>query len=272
MPARPKPKAGPSYLQNEGKRRRTEDDEEEFPMRPTHVPPVRHSGIKKDGPKPSIFMNSHAQAPPPAPHHHTGPSLLKSTTQNQAHQQHPHPQQISRPGNHPDMKQFANNKIPFADAPNPPAHQQQPQSHKTPYQSKLAQPSATAKASPQYQNGENIHLDDIPTDSEEDDSDPEDGGSSKPKPANLPDWAQSPNLRSLLMHQEEDINPDVIFGPVQSPHMEEMFRERHHRFRSRTSSANWAGQDRLTEEEIRRDVEARQRLRREGVWTFGLAP
>ena len=74
------------------------------------------------------------------------------------------------------------------------------------------------------------------------------------------------------MHQEEGIDPDAVFGPVQSPHMEEMFKERHHRFRSRTSSANWGGQDRLTDEEIRRDVEARQRLRKEGEWTFGLAP
>lgn len=74
------------------------------------------------------------------------------------------------------------------------------------------------------------------------------------------------------MHQEEGIDPDAVFGPVQSPHMEEMFKERHHRFRARTSSANWGGQDRLTEEEIRRDVEARQRLRKEGGWSFGLAP
>ncbi len=66
------------------------------------------------------------------------------------------------------------------------------------------------------------------------------------------------------------MDADAVFGPVASPRMEEMFRERHHRFRSRTSSANWAGADRLTDEEIRRDVEARQRLRREGGWTFGL--
>lgn len=116
-------------------------------------------------------------------------------------------------------------------------------------------------------NGENIHLDDIPTD-DEDDSDSDPG--SKPKPANLPEWAQSPNLRELLMTQDENMDADAVFGPVQSPHMEEMFRERHHRFRSRTSSANWAGADRLTDEEIRRDVEARQKLRREGGWTFGL--
>lgn len=72
------------------------------------------------------------------------------------------------------------------------------------------------------------------------------------------------------MTQDENMDADAVFGPVQSPHMEEMFRERHHRFRNRTSSANWAGQDRLTEEEIRRDVEARRKLRREGGWTFGL--
>ena len=270
-PTRPRPQGGPSYQQNESKRRKTDDEDgEEFPMRPTHAPPVRQSGIRKDGPKASIFSSNYATAPPPAPHHHNVPSLLKSTTQNQAYQQHAHPNQISRPGNHPDIKQYTNGKIPFADHPNPPSQSQQPpQQYKTPHASKLAPPSTHAKSSPQSQNGENIHLDDIPTDSEDDDSEPD--SSSKAKPANLPEWAQSPNLRNLLMTQEEGIDADQVFGPVQSPHMEEMFRERHHRFRSRTSSANWAGQDRLTEEEIRRDVEARQRLRREGGWSFGQA-
>ena len=52
--------------------------------------------------------------------------------------------------------------------------------------------------------------------------------------------------------------------------MEEMFKERHKRFRDRTSSANWSGRDALTEEEIRTDRAARERMRREGGWTFGL--
>lgn len=225
------------------------------------APPIRQSGIRQGGPKPSIFNSSCTTAPPPASQHYNGPSLLKTTTANQAYQQHAHQHQLSRPGYHHDIAKYQNGKIPFADNPNPPHPSH---AHKTP-QTRLA--PQVAKSSPQYVNGENIHLDDIPTESEDDsDSDP----GSKPKPANLPEWAQSPNLRDLLMTQDENMDADAVFGPVQSPHMEEMFRERHHRFRSRTSSANWAGADRLTDEEIRRDVEARQRLRREGGWTFGL--
>lgn len=51
--------------------------------------------------------------------------------------------------------------------------------------------------------------------------------------------------------------------------MEEMFKDRYQRFRNRTSSAAWV-HDRLTAEEIQRDVEARERMRREGGWTFGM--
>jgi len=232
---------------------------QEMRVRPTMAPPIRQSGIRPGGPKASIINNSYAPAPPPASHHHNVPSLLKSTTANQAYQQHAHPNQISRPAHHPDIAKYQNGKIPFADAPNPPAPSKTPVSRLAP------QP---VKSSPQYINGENIHLDDIPTESEDEYTD--DDSNVKPKPANLPDWAQSPNLRQLLMTQDENMDADAVFGPVASPRMEEMFRERHHRFRSRTSSANWAGADRLTDEEIRRDVEARQRLRREGGWTFGL--
>ena len=251
---------GPSYQQNEAKRRKTEDEDlQEIRVRPTMAPPIRQSGIRQGGPKASILNSNYSTAPPPAPHHHNVSSLLKSTTANQAYQQHAHQNQASRPGHHAEMAKYQNGKIPFAEAPNPP-----PANHKTPLASKLAQP---ARSSPQYINGENIHLDDIPTESE-DESDSDSGP--KPKPANLPEWAQSPQLRQILMTQEDTMDADAVFGPVPSPRIEEMFRERHHRFRSRTSSANWAGSDRLTEEEIRRDVEARQRLRREGGWTFGL--
>ena len=248
----------PLYQQNDGKRRRTEDEElQEIRVRPTMAPPIRQSGIRKDGHKASLFSSNYTTAPPPAPHHHNASSLLKTTTANQAYQQHA----MSRPGHAPDMAKYTNGKIPFAETTNPPQA-----SHKTPLPSKY--PPLPAKASPHYQNGENIHLEDIPTDSEESDSDDE--AEKVKKGANLPEWAQSPQLRQLLMTQDENMDADAVFGPVASPHMEEMFKERHHRFRSRTSSANWAGADRLTEEEIRRDVEGRQRVRREGGWTFGL--
>ena len=262
LPLQARLQGGASYQQNDGKRRRTEDEElQEIKVRPTMAPPIRQSGIRKDGHKPSIFSSNYTTAPPPAPHHHNAPSLLKTTTASQAYQQHAHQNPISRPGHALDTAKYTNGKIPFAEAPNPPQA-----NHKTPLPSKLA--PLPAKASPQYQNGENIHLDDIPTESEESDS--EDEADKAKKGANLPEWAQSPQLRQLLMTQDENMDADAVFGPVASPHMEEMFKERHHRFRSRTSSANWAGADRLTEEEIRRDVEARQRLRREGGWTFGL--
>lgn len=261
-PQHARPQGGPSYQQDDGKRRRTEDEElQEVRVRPTMAPPIRQSGIRKDGHKASIFSSNYTTAPPPAPHHHNAPSLLKTTTASQAYQQHAHQNQMTRPGYHPDIAKYTNGKIPFAEAPNPPQA-----NYKTPLPSKLAPPPA--KASPHYQNGENIHLDDIPTESEESDSEEE--AEKAKKGANLPEWAQSPQLRQLLMTQDENMDADAVFGPVASPHMEEMFKERHHRFRSRTSSANWAGADRLTEEEIRRDVEARQRLRREGGWTFGL--
>ena len=71
---------------------------------------------------------------------------------------------------------------------------------------------------------------------------------------------------------QEGFDADGLFGPIQPLVMEEIFKDksRHHRYRPRTSSANWGGSDRLTEEEIREDVRGRERLRREGGWTYGL--
>lgn len=259
VPARPaKPQGGQTYQQNEGKRRRTNDEEpEEFPIRPSKAPPIRQSGMRKEGPKPSNFGDNHGGAS----------SLFKSTTTNQAYQQHYQQNQQTRQAYHADTSKYREgNKIPFADNPNPPTQHQQP--YKTPLPSKIGQPH---RQSPQYQDGENVHLDEI-KDSDESDSSPDTAQRRKKEAmkASLPSWVQSPNLRQQLEEQEDRLNADDVFGPVASPHMEEMFRERHHRFRSRTSSANWAGQDRLTDEEIRRDVEARARMRRDGGWTFGL--
>lgn len=86
----------------------------------------------------------------------------------------------------------------------------------------------------------------------------------------LPDWVRSPNLNEILRRQEELADADEVFGPPAAVDMEGMFRERHHRFRQRTSSANWNGGDRLTEDEVRRDVEGRERVRREGGWVWGV--
>lgn len=65
-----------------------------------------------------------------------------------------------------------------------------------------------------------------------------------------PDWAQSPELRQALQMQST-VNPDEIFGAIRPLRMDEMFRSKPSRFRARTSSANWSGSDRLTNEEVR---------------------
>ena len=70
------------------------------------------------------------------------------------------------------------------------------------------------------------------------------------KTFNPPEWAQSPELRQALQNQSS-INPDDIFGAIRPLRMEEIFRSRTSRFRARTSSANWSGNDRLTAEEER---------------------
>lgn len=256
---------GQSYQQTDKKRRRTEDEEvQELMVRP----PIRRSTLRKvkdlnhreqfptnnsqDAPKQSIFTSNHASAQQPSNSYHYSSSLLRSSTLNQALQ---HPSQAPRPGPFPEMAKYANGKIPFTEAPNHP-----PKSPLRPKQPVLA----PAKSSPQYINGENIELDDIPTDSDEESED------EKAKVSMLADWAQSPQLRQILEEQERNANPDEIFGPPRSPHMEEMFRERRDRFRNRTSSANWNGSDRLTEEEIRSDRAKREVLRKEGGWFFGL--
>ncbi len=89
---------------------------------------------------------------------------------------------------------------------------------------------------------ESIELPDI--NSEYSDSEDED----RQRTFNPPDWAQSPELRQALQ-QQSTINPDDIFGSIRPLKMEELFKSR--RFRARTSSANWAGADRLTAEEER---------------------
>ena len=91
---------------------------------------------------------------------------------------------------------------------------------------------------------EDIELPDI--NSEYSDSEDED----RPKTFNPPEWAQSPELRQQLEDQSR-YNPDDIFGRIGPLRMEEIFRTRQSRFRARTSSANWAGTDELTEYEER---------------------
>jgi hypothetical protein len=152
-----------------------------------------------------------------------------------------------RPSQQPKMNpitpahaQFAKGKIPFAES----VQSAQPQQ-------------------PQYGNGDDIKLPEIMTDSEDEDSDNE---------VVVPDWVNTPNLRELLTSQQL-VDPEQIFGPIAPLNMEQVFpnKERHKRFRERTSSAYWAN-DQLTETERRKEREARERIVRDGAWTYNPSP
>ncbi|KAK8052006.1 inner centromere protein [Apiospora rasikravindrae] len=165
---------------------------------------------------------------------------------------------------HPlDMAQVSKGAIPFA--PNPAG----PSTHKTPARpmgvmgAKSVAKSAT-RSSPRFQNGDEIELQEIDTD--EDDSDNED------RKEMFASWTDSPALREALAGQEK-VDPMTIFGAPAPLNMEAVFsksKDRFHKFRARTSSANWSGPDGLTEEEIRKDLAAREKLRRDGAWSYDM--
>jgi hypothetical protein len=138
--------------------------------------------------------------------------------------------------------QFAKGKIPFAE----PAH-----------------PPQSAVPQIQYPNGDDIKLPEIMTDSEDEDSENE---------FEQPSWVNTPNLREMLSNQQL-MDPEHIFGPIAPLEMEKVFpnKERHKRFRERTSSAYWAN-DEVTAEEKRKEREARERLVRDGAWTYNPSP
>lgn len=169
---------------------------------------------------------------------------------------------------HPlDMAQVSKGHIPFAPNPNPAGP-----SFKTPARpqggtiSKSVAKSAT-RSSPRFQNGESIELPEINTD-DEDDDEYEDGGKDL-----IAAWADSPNLRKALVEQETK-DPFQVFGAPAPLNMEEVFaksKDRFHKFRARTSSANWSGSDRLTEEDIRKDLAARDKMRRDGGWSYEMS-
>jgi hypothetical protein len=203
------------------------------------------------------FPHGYAPAPPTTQH---AASMFVKTVTAQHNMQH------GKPIHHNDMAKFANARIPFAEAPNPPAgpsgHSVQHKTPGRPLPNSAAMMSAqkAAKSSPHYPNGDKIELPEIATDSEDEDSENE---------FEKPDWVNSPALRELLS-QQQLIDPEQVFGPIAPLRMEEVFKnkDRHKKFRDRTSSANWSGADRLTEEERIKDREARERMQREGGWTF----
>lgn len=123
--------------------------------------------------------------------------------------------------------------------------------------------SKPIQPSMQYPNGDDIKLPEIMTDSEDEDSDNE---------FEQPSWVNTPNLREMLSTQQL-MDPEAIFGPIAPLNMEQVFpnKERHKRFRERTSSAYWV-HDQVTDEEKRKEREARERLVREGAWTYNPSP
>ncbi|KAI9830812.1 MAG: hypothetical protein M1819_005337 [Sarea resinae] len=235
------PRGGLPYQQNESKRRRTgqEEPEEDVPRA------AGTSNVRKDGPN-SIFSSGYTSS---APYQggHTIPAFLQSNplqTQTNQLQANPNGPQRKLPAHPMALAATSNAQIPFASSSS-----NQP-----------SQNTANRNFSPGYQMGDAIDLPDINTDSEDDDS---------ALDTSLPSWADSPALNETLARQQL-MNPEEVFGPIAPLHMEEIFKnkDRHHRFRSRTSSANWSGQDRLTEDEIRKDMEGRERLQRNGGWTY----
>ncbi|MCJ1355025.1 MAG: hypothetical protein MMC33_005016 [Icmadophila ericetorum] len=228
-----------AYDETESKRRKTTE------LRPTMAPPMRQSNALKHGSKPSANNPNNRS------------SLLKASTVHNTYQQHPAYDQ-ARVGYPAEMaKYISNSRIPFAEAPNPPNNY----TYKTPLPSK--QPMANADYTSPSSNGENITLVDIKSDSDSEDSDEE-----KKRKNARPEWASTPELAGHLLAQDHELNPDAVFGRIVTPRLEKMFPERPSHFRARSSSANWAGADRLTFEEIQMDEEARERLRIEGEWKF----
>ncbi|KAF2403787.1 hypothetical protein EJ06DRAFT_293656 [Trichodelitschia bisporula] len=243
----------PSYQQLDSKRRKTNEMEEEVAdqRRSVMAPPIRQSNIRKDNPKlaPPSWTSSQSQTSAHA--QHTASMFVKTVTA-QHNMQHNMGQ--------PDMAKYANAKIPFADAPNPGPSQGQFKTPGRPLPKPGAQKSAV-KSSPHYPQGDNIELPNIATDSEDEDSDNE---------FQAAEWTATPVL-SQMLSQQELVDPADIFGPIAPLRMEEVFsksKDRFKKFRERTSSANWSGSDRLTQEERLRDMEARQKLVRDGMWTY----
>ncbi|KAK3353661.1 hypothetical protein B0T25DRAFT_454263 [Lasiosphaeria hispida] len=204
-------------------------------------PPVRPSGgLRKDLPNKPMFPNGYQSA---------SRDLYKATVTGQLVSQNK--------GNPLDLAQVSNGKILFTpmagNAPSKTPVRNAPYSKKPP----------ASKASPRFPNGDAIELPEIQTDDEDEDEDDH---------IAVAAWADSPALKSALLAQER-VDPMQIFGPPAPLNMEEVFaksKDRFHKFRARTSSANWSGSDRLTEEDIRKDLQARDKMRREGGWSYDL--
>ncbi|KAF2458584.1 hypothetical protein BDY21DRAFT_340646 [Lineolata rhizophorae] len=258
------------YGQDNKRRKTIEEDEpkEEASRRSVMAPPTRPSNIRKE---PNKFQHGYIPAPSNTQH---AASLFKSTVTGQHHLAQGKSTIAPVSGNsgtsgHPnDMVKYSNAKIPFAEAPNPPpgapGHSNiHSYPHKTPVRAApgVSGASTAPKSSPNFPAAESVQLPDINTDSEDSDS--------SPSSFKQPSWVASPALNEILA-QQQLVDPETIFGPIAPLQMEEIFKnkDRQKRFRDRTSSANWSGSDRLTEEERKKDREGRAKLVRDGGWTY----
>lgn len=176
-------------------------------------------------------------------------------------------------GGYLDTQQFAKGAIPFKVNP---ASQAGPsgQPLKTPARNvangggipRSSAKPAGARSSPRFnpQDGEAIELEEIQTDDDDDD----DHGDLK-----IAAWADSPALKAALMAQEH-VDPMQVFGPPAPLDMEAVFsktKDRWHKFRARTSSANWSGTDQLSADEIKKEQWAREKITRDGGWSYELS-
>ncbi|KAK7608344.1 hypothetical protein BKA81DRAFT_407072 [Phyllosticta paracitricarpa] len=260
----------PTFQRLDAKRRKTDEDEETTDARRSMMaPPIRQSNVRKLYPERERIMSviekakdgpnkySHGYMSTASGSHTQASSMLKQTVTAQHHAAH------NRPGGHPnDMATISKAKIPFAD---PPASSTAASSSQQTFKTPMGKTTTTTvkTASPHFPTPE---LPEIATDSEDEDSDSEAAG------FRAPSWVNSPALRDLLT-QQQLVDPMEVFGPIAPLQMEEIFKnkERHKRFRERTSSANWSGNDRLTEDERKKDREARERMMKDGGWTYGNA-
>ncbi|RGP79465.1 inner centromere pic1 [Fusarium longipes] len=247
-PSRPPPARGPQYQAKDAKRRITSNDSgDELDMeQPPNIkgPPVRPSSAFK---KVKSLASGYTQA--------SAQNLFKTNIA-QSH---------VKGGNPMDMAQIHKGTIPFAPNPNPAGPAYKTPGRPGPVGGLKSAVKSAQRSSPRFQNGDAIDLPEIQTDDEDEEDD-------EPQPGTVASWANSPAIRAALLAQER-MNPAAIFGEPGPINMDEVFhasKDRLHKFRARTSSANWSGNDRLTEEDIRKDLAARDRLRREGGWSYQL--
>ena len=86
------------------------------------------------------------------------------------------------------------------------------------------------------------------------DSDDDDYDAPEANTKIVPDWARSRNLEKALEVQfsnDYPIDPDVLFGEVETCNLEAIFGKRTSKYRNRNSSGDWT-KDRVTSEEKRR--------------------